>query len=147
ESLEVVPPSEAMATGAKTSAPPFQPIAMFLKTDPLAGLAVVVLALVVIAALVAPLVAPYATNEFAGPPGEAPSWRHLFGTDQLGRDSLSRIMFGARTSLAVGVGSVMIGAAGGGLIGLIGGFTRGWASSLIRCGVDMTIAFPQLILL
>jgi ABC-type dipeptide/oligopeptide/nickel transport system permease subunit len=111
----------------------------------LAGL-ILVLTLVVVGSL-APLIAPYGENEAAGIPFLGPTWGHLFGTDKFGRDILSRVIFGARISLAVGFLSVIGGTAAGTTIGIVSGYFGGWADNLIQRAGDTVMAFPGLILL
>ena len=88
-----------------------------------AVVAVVVLVALVLAAIVAPLIAPYAVDalDLAHRRG-APSIAHWFGTDELGRDLLTRVLFGARVSLAVGLVSAAVSVA----IGVTVGATAGW---------------------
>jgi ABC-type dipeptide/oligopeptide/nickel transport system permease subunit len=71
---------------------------------------------------------------------------HLLGTDQLGRDLLSRLMFGARTSLLVGAGAVLLAAAIGVPLGIVAGYTRGPLDDLIMRLVDLQLAFPPIFL-
>ncbi|MBN1318833.1 MAG: ABC transporter permease [Anaerolineales bacterium] len=80
-------------------------------------------------------------------PMEPPSRIHLFGTDDLGRDILSRVLWGGRESLRVAIISVIISALGGVAIGLISGFYGGWVDSLIMRLVDVLLAFPSILLL
>ncbi len=75
-----------------------------------------------------------------------PSAAHVFGTDQLGRDSLSRALSGARISLLVAAGTVVLSLAGGVPLGLLSGLRRGWLESLIMRVMDGVLAFPGLIL-
>jgi peptide/nickel transport system permease protein len=75
-----------------------------------------------------------------------PSPEHLFGTDRLGRDILSRVLWGARLSLLVGVGVVALSAALGTLLGVVAGYFRGWPSGLVLRLTDILLAFPPLIL-
>jgi glutathione transport system permease protein len=109
-----------------------------------AGLVVLALALL---AVFAPLIAPY---DLAQPDYErvleGPSWAHLAGTDVYGRDILSRIIFGARISLAVGFLSVTLGGIAGILLGLVSGFYGGWIDSLAMRFCDVLLAFPGIIL-
>jgi peptide/nickel transport system permease protein len=76
----------------------------------------------------------------AGSPG------HLLGTDQLGRDLLSRLVWGTRTSLAVGFFAVVIAALLGTLVGLVGGYFSGWLDIILMRGIDVLLAFPYLLL-
>jgi peptide/nickel transport system permease protein len=75
-----------------------------------------------------------------------PSGAHLLGTDALGRDTLSRIIYGTRTSLAVGINSVGLAALIGMALGLLAGYMGGWVGSLIMRGVDALMAIPPLML-
>lgn len=111
----------------------------------LVGLAVVVL--FILLALLAPLVAPYdpvATSWSLV--RKAPSWAHWFGTDEVGRDVLSRIIWGARASLGAGVVSVGIAAGVGVPLGLLAGYAGGWIDAALSRLVDAMLAIPFLIL-
>jgi ABC-type dipeptide/oligopeptide/nickel transport system permease subunit len=94
-----------------------------------------------------PRLAPYTEAEFAGQPFEDPSLSHPFGTDDIGRDMLSRVIYGARISLLVGFISVLGGVAIGMVIGITSGYFGGWVDNLIQRTVDTIIAFPGLIIL
>jgi len=103
--------------------------------------------IMVLIALSASLIAPYDPTKAS--PSEAfgaPSRHHLLGTDYIGRDILSQLMFGARISLRMGVVSVAIGAALGTIVGLLSGFYGETADALIMRLVDMMLAFPGMIL-
>jgi peptide/nickel transport system permease protein len=105
------------------------------------------IALIVMAAILAnalPLDNPTAIGNAA--PGLGPSWGHLLGTDELGRDMLSRVIFGARISLIVGVTSTVLGLSIGGTLGLIAGYVGGIVDTLISGVVNVLLAFPSLIL-
>lgn len=75
-----------------------------------------------------------------------PSSEHVLGTDRLGRDILSRVVWGARVSLLVGVGVVALSGALGTLFGVIAGYFKGWPSALVMRVTDVLLAFPALIL-
>jgi len=108
--------------------------------------AVVVLLLIATAAL-APLVAPYgpdATNFLLV--RKAPSSAHLFGTDEIGRDVLARVIYGARASLLAGLVSVSIALAFGVPIGLLSGYAGRWIDGLLMRVADAMLAVPFLIL-
>ena len=111
----------------------------------LAGL-LLILTLVVVGSL-APFIAPFGENEAAGIAFRGPSWGHLFGTDKFGRDIMSRVIFGARISLAVGFLSVIGGTLVGMTIGMVSGYLGGWVDNLIQRVGDTVMAFPGLILL
>ena len=108
---------------------------------------VIVAVLVVLAAIFAPFLAPADPLEQdvyckLSPPGGA----HLLGTDDFGRDVLSRIIYGARVSLTVGVLSVLVGMTIGTLLGLAAGYFRGWIELLVMRMVDVFMSFPVLIM-
>jgi len=114
---------------------------------PAAVLGLVVIALFVVVALAAPLVAPFdpvATSWTAI--RKAPSLQHWMGTDENGRDVLSRVVFGARASLLAGVVSVLIAAGVGVPVGLLAGFAGGSVDAVIGRVMDAMLACPFLIL-
>lgn len=78
---------------------------------------------------------------------EGPSTAHLLGTDGLGRDTLSRLVHGARISLVVSLSAVTIGMLVGGTLGMLAGFTRGWFESALMAVLNVILAFPGLVLL
>ena len=97
--------------------------------------------------LLAPIIAPYDPIKVNFQETlKDPSLAHPFGTDHFGRDVLSRIIYGARTSLLIGVFSVLIAAFGGILLGLIGGYLGGWIDNLIMRVVDVMLTFPRILL-
>ncbi len=109
-------------------------------------------ALAVIAVL-ADLLAPYGpTEQFREhtlkPPvwSDGGDWAFVLGTDPLGRDMLSRLVFGARYSFFVGIVVVLVSASGGILIGLVAGFAPRWADAIIMRVMDIILAFPSLLL-
>lgn len=110
-----------------------------------AGWLVVVTAAAIFAPLL-PLPSPNAVDPFhrlspIGTPG------HPLGTDTLGRDVLSRLAFGARVSLTVGVSSALVGLLVGGALGMVAGFFRGWAEKVVMWAMDVVLSFPALVLL
>lgn len=103
---------------------------------------------VVLAAVFAPWLAPYDPDEqFLADKLRGPSAKYLLGTDALGRDVLSRLIFGARISLWVGFVSVGIAVAIGVLLGLLAGFFRGVIDELIMRFVDVMLCFPSFFLI
>jgi len=106
-----------------------------------------VLFILVVAAM-APYIAPYGPNQVDySAVLQGPSAHHWFGTDQLGRDQLSRILFGARTSMEVSVGALVVGAGLGVPVGLFAGYYRGFLDTwVIMRIIDAIQAFPFLIL-
>ncbi len=97
-------------------------------------------------AIFAPLVAPHDPLAQVFPPNQAPSSGHLFGTDELGRDVLSRVIYGSRTSLPVALLLVALAATIGGLLGAIAGYLRGFADGAVMRVTDLVFAFPAIIL-
>jgi ABC-type dipeptide/oligopeptide/nickel transport system permease subunit len=112
----------------------------------LAGFALAIILVSTAMAILAPLLAPYDPAATSGDLLAGPSPRHLLGTDQLGHDVLSQLVFGARISLAVGVGAIVLGMTVGGLLGLVSGYARGVADEVLMRLVDALVAFPGLIL-
>ena len=113
----------------------------------------VVLALVLVVAIAAPLLAPHDVTAFdllhrLSPPAwdAGGSWTHPFGTDPLGRDVLSRVIHGARTSLGIAGIAMLIAAALGILLGLLSGYAGSWADALIMRLADIQLSFPYLLL-
>lgn len=116
--------------------------------DPKAAVAAGLLGFFVMLAVFAPWIAPYGEDQQDRTASLVkPSWSHPFGTDRLGRDVLSRVIFGSRVSLRVGVIAVGIAAAIGIPIGLLAGYAGGWLDEAIMRFVDAWIVFPNLILL
>jgi peptide/nickel transport system permease protein len=114
---------------------------------PLAVGGLVVASAFVLAAILAPWIAPYgyATTDFNAVL-EHPSASHLLGTDELGRDMLSRIVWGARASIQAGVLATALAMAVAVPIGLVAGYYRGWIDPVISRVTDVLLAFPFLIL-
>jgi peptide/nickel transport system permease protein len=105
------------------------------------------LALFVLLALLAPILSPY--DPLAQNIPESlypPSARHLLGTDKLGRDMFSRMLYGARISLVVGLAVVALAGSLGALVGLLAGYVGRWADELLMRVTDIFFAFPSLIL-
>ncbi|MCX7911647.1 MAG: ABC transporter permease [Dehalococcoidales bacterium] len=102
----------------------------------------------IIAAIFAPWLAPYDPNlpdpENAMLP---PSWKHPLGTDTIGRDYLSRMIYGARTSITIGLAAVGVAAALGVTLGLVAGYFGGWTGTIIMRVIDALMAFPMIMLI
>ncbi len=112
-----------------------------------AAVSTVFLALLVICAVLAPVIAPYdplAIN--ADRVLQPPDRNHWFGTDDTGRDVLSRVIWGARISLRVGLISSGIATGAGLILGLLSGFYGGWISFVILRAMDLLLAFPGVLL-
>lgn len=147
--------SVAEAIGSRAVSGPWwrkeeAPLVIFLRRlhrNRLANVGAGIFLSVAICALFAPLLTP------ADPARQnlddvlaAPSRAHLFGTDELGRDILSRVIYGARVSLQVGILSVAISLGAGVILGLIAGYVAGWTDDIIMRVMDALLAFPALIL-
>ena len=107
----------------------------------------VIVVLLAVVALLAPWLAPHDPDAMRlGENLRPPSWTHPFGTDSLGRDVLSQVMFGARISLIIGGVSVGLALMGGVPIGLAAGFAGGWFDRLTMRVVDILVSFPTILL-
>jgi peptide/nickel transport system permease protein len=126
------------------------PRATALRGNPLATVGVVMVAVVVIVAVFAPLLAPhpYDAGSATHPLNilKAPSSAHWFGTDQVGRDVLSRVVYGARISPLIALVVVLVSLVVGGILGLIAGFAGGWVDEVIMRVTDIFLAVPALLL-
>jgi len=120
--------------------------ARLLWRDKKAVVGLVVLIVMALGAVFAPYVATHDPNDQTPDFLEPPSVRHLLGTDDLGRDLFSRIVYGARVSLFVGVSTVLISAIVGILLGLLSGYYGGWLDMLIMRYIDLQWAFPNFII-
>jgi peptide/nickel transport system permease protein len=110
--------------------------------------AVLFLAALTLAALLAPLFVPYAADALdLAQRRAAPSFAHWFGTDELGRDVLTRVLFGARVSLAIGLLSAALSVALGVAVGATAGYAGRWADDLLMRITDALLAVPRLPLL
>lgn len=119
-----------------------------IRRNPLGFFGLLVIVAFGVIAVLAPYIAPYGLNEFtAGQPNEGMSLAHWFGTDAIGRDVLSRDIYGAQISLKVAFISVIGGSALGTMFGIISGYSGGALDSMIQRSVDTAIAFPALLLL
>lgn len=108
---------------------------------------IIIIVLLILMGILAPLIAPYSYS--AADPlhaKEAPSAAHIFGTDLYGRDILTRIMWGARTSMGLGIGASLIGVLIGVFFGAIAGFFGGWVESLILRICDIIQSIPNMLL-
>lgn len=111
------------------------------------GLSFACLALVAAAAVLAPWVAPYAYDiQNLANTNQNPSWTHLLGTDEFGRDVLSRIVYGARTSLAVALSAVGVSLSLGMCLGAAAGYFGGAFDRAVTAVVDLTWSFPEVLI-
>lgn len=118
--------------------------------DRSAKLGLVMVFFLLLVALAAPLLAPFDPVRPGTLPMErliAPSGVHPMGTDQTARDVLSRLLYGARISLGIGIFAVSISVTVGTLLGAVAGYLGGWVDAVVMRFVDMVISFPRLVLL
>jgi len=142
--------------GDVTARSPLQLFWRRFRSDRVAVVSAIFIMLLILVAIFAPLVTsilglpdPYlndanALDAFGSPAG--PSGAHLFGVDQLGRDVFSRVIYGSRVSLEVGIIGTAISAVIGTVLGLLAGFYRGWVDTVISRIIDVFLAFPVLVL-
>lgn len=118
-----------------------------LRANPLTLIGLVTIALLLLAALLAPLLTPYdPLRPDIASALQSPSWSHPFGTDEAGRDILTRVLYGARISLRIGVVAVSVIMVVGVTIGVIAGTVGGWVDATIMRVADVFLAFPTLVL-
>lgn len=118
-----------------------------LKRNRLAVVGLIVLILLVLMAIFAPLLAPYHyAQQNLAESFEAPSWKHLLGTDDFGRDILSRIIYGAQISLQVGLFAVALAMLLGGGLGAVAGYYGGRTDDVIMRLMDVLLSIPQILL-
>jgi peptide/nickel transport system permease protein len=124
------------------------PVVTLLQRKPLGAVGGAIVVLLVLTAIFAGQIAPYAYDVGQGIDRlQGPSLHHLLGTDNLGRDMFSRIVYGARISIAVGFGAVLIGTGLATLLGVVSGYFGGTFDLLFQRLIDIWIAFPALVLL
>ena len=117
----------------------------FLDAPLSAKLGLVTIAAYLFVALFAPVVAPYSETEILGGAYELWSDKYLLGTDNLGRDMLSRLIFGARNTIGIALAAVVIAFAIGGVIGMLSAILGGWYDTVISRIVDILMAIPGLV--
>jgi peptide/nickel transport system permease protein len=139
-------------------------VGRFIRRKPLGAFGLAVVLLMAAAAAGAPWLCRYDAEEafrIANPdylPGSAqpaekldnragPSWRHWFGTDQLGRDNYARVIWGARRSLGVGLGAMLFAIIFGTTIGIVSAYYRGWFDMFVQRIMDSIQAFPAMFIL
>jgi peptide/nickel transport system permease protein len=105
-----------------------------------------VLLLIALITVAAPLVAPYSPTKLLGAPLLKPGGDHLLGTDDFGRDLLSRLIYAGRVSLGVALGSVILATLAGVTLGLIAGYARGIVEAVIMRAMDILLSFPTIVL-
>jgi peptide/nickel transport system permease protein len=146
--VDLAPPYVAIAAAAAESPRSLRAgIVGFCPRQPLGTLGLVLVMVMAAAGLSAEWIAPYSptSNNFAAMT-EAPSWAHLMGTDQFGRDLFSRIIFGARTALIVGFSCAIIGGLAGLVLGVASAYFGGRLDLFLQRVFDVVMAFPLIIM-
>ncbi|MEC0245957.1 oligopeptide ABC transporter permease [Paenibacillus chitinolyticus] len=140
--------SGAAETEAEPDSPrPWRQALRKFRRHKLAAAGSVVTLLLIAAALLAPVIVPYDPKEVTGVFSAAPSAEHWLGTDQVGRDVFSRLVYATRVSLIVGFASVFLYVTFGTLVGLVSGYFGGWLDMAIMRITDMFMAFPFLMVI
>jgi peptide/nickel transport system permease protein len=114
--------------------------------QPLAIAGVVIAFVWLVIAIFAPLIAPDDPLAQSFPASMGPSLHHLFGTDELGRDVFSRVVYGTRVSIPIAVALVALAATIGGTVGAVAGYFRGVTDGILMRAADLVFAFPPIIL-
>ncbi len=112
---------------------------------PTAIFGMAVIAFYAFCALFAPLISPFGESEIIGKQYQGSSWQHWFGTDQIGRDTLSRVLYGARNTIGIALITVLISFSIGGVLGIYAAVTRGWLDQILSRIVDVLMSIPVLI--
>ncbi len=123
------------------------PVLQFILHQPLGAGGLVFIVIMALAAIFAPWVTPYdpLTVDY-GSMLAAPSWQHWMGTDSFGRDMLTRVIFGARTALAVGFLASFVGSTAGAIIGVVSAYFGGKIDMIIQGFMDILLSFPIIVL-
>jgi peptide/nickel transport system permease protein len=142
---EVVVAREADVARSRTSH--LRQRSRMLLADRGAGIGLAFIAALIMTAALAPLIAPFApTAQDVMSSLQPPSLKHLFGTDDFGRDVFSRIVYGTRPALIIGLCSVLFACCLGTPLGLAAGFLGGWLDTAVSGVVDVLLSFPTLLL-
>jgi peptide/nickel transport system permease protein len=137
-------PTEATRAARRS---PWRSILTFCRREPLGAFGMIIVIVMAFAGFSAEWIAPYSptANDFASMT-EAPSWAHWLGTDQFGRDLLSRIIYGARTALIVGLSSALVGGSAGLVLGVGSAYFGGLIDLILQRVFDVMMAFPLIIM-
>ena len=134
-------------TGLMVASASYHAVVRFSKRKPLGAVGGLIFGLLILVALLAPYISPYPHREIhRNDVYSPPSSKYLLGTDDIGRDSLSRIIEGARISLYVGIGSVLIGITGSFIVGIAFAYAGGPVDLAFQRFVDALMSLPSLII-
>ena len=146
--VDLAPPyAPAVETAAESPRPSRAGIIGFCRRQPLGTVGLVLVMVMAVAGLSAEWIAPYnpTSNDFAAMT-DPPSWAHVMGTDQFGRDLFSRIVFGARTALVVGFSCAIVGGVAGLVLGVASAYFGGRLDLVLQRVMDVVMAFPLIIM-
>jgi peptide/nickel transport system permease protein len=147
--LEQTPTTAAVLVDERGITPrgPLAIVWTFLQRQPVGAVGIVLVLIFGLAGIFADWIAPYSptANDFAVMT-EAPSWSHWLGTDQLGRDLMSRILFGARTAFIVGLTSALVGGLSGLVLGVGSAYFGGYIDLWLQRLLDIVMSFPLIIM-
>lgn len=124
----------------------FQIVWKRLKKNKMAMVGLYIIIIMLVVSAIAPYIAPYDYSEMGQEILAVPSSEHLLGTDEFGRDVLSRLLYGARYSFEFGIVAVFVGAAVGLLMGSIAGFFGGWVDNIIMRFLDIYQSVPMMVM-
>lgn len=146
--MTVEPAVATIAPSMRSARRFWTPLAGFGRKKPLGAFAGLVVVMLLVVALSAPLVAPYGyDDQDLSNRLQSPSASHFFGTDNLGRDLFSRIVYGSQVSVVVGFGAVALSTIISTVIGVVSGYYGKWFDTAMQRLVDIWISFPALVLL
>ena len=143
----VLPTEEKLASQIGEAEGPLELMARLAAENKLAIISLIIIFLFVLAALLAPVLTPYRFDEMdLGHRLKPPSAEHLLGTDEGGRDVLTRMLYGSRVSLLVGVVPTVLSMLLGAALGILAGYLGGWVDALLMRLADIMLAFPTMLL-
>ena len=147
ESVEITAPSRERTGALSPGLAAVRAVDAFSRRKPLGAIGGAITLLLILVALLAPIISPYPPRETHGKFVYAPPQSAFYlGTDHVGRDVLSRLIHGARISLYVGLGSVLIGITAGFVVGVISTYIGGALDLAVQRVVDALMALPGLII-
>ena len=145
--LTAVTVAAASTPSAARQASRLRALGRMAREQPLGAMGVIVLAVMAIVAIGAPYIAPFdPTQGDAAALSSPPNAGNWLGTDAFGRDNLSRLIYGARISLLVGLGASLLGVVVGAALGIVTAYRGGWADVVTQRVMDALLAFPMLLL-
>ncbi|MCC7363293.1 MAG: ABC transporter permease [Dehalococcoidia bacterium] len=121
-------------------------ILRFMRQKPLGGFGLVFIVILVLTALFAPVIAPHDYSERTGAALADPSADHLMGTDKFGRDLFSRIVYGSRATVKIGLGAAALATATALVIGMTSGFIGGWYDTIVQRLVETIMSLPGIVI-